>query len=291
MSLQVYRDVAVLKFLKGELDTLERLSSDQYVRFRNTPAWAPYLQEIPTMNVFGEVMDVTKPPFDDKRVRQAMNYALNKDDTVRLNNGRAVVAHGVLPPLMPGYDPTMRPYPYDPARARALLAAAGYPNGFDVTYTTTKDELAEKIAQSMQADLAAVGVRMQIQLLTFPAFLTAAGKHELPFAFIAWLMDFPDPWDFLEVNFHSKMIIPVNSMNSGNYANPEVDRLLDAGRAEQDRPKRLALYHRVEEILHDDCPWIWHYHAVVVEVIQPYVKGYKYHPVWMRNYRETWLDR
>jgi ABC-type transport system substrate-binding protein len=202
-----------------------------------------------------------------------------------------VVAHGILPPLMPGYDSTLLPYPHDPEKARALLAEAGYPDGFDVVYVTLKDELSEKVAQSMQADLAEVGVRMRIQLMTFPAYLSATTRRQLDFAYTSWYMDFPDPWNFLEVKFHSRMISDEGSNNDTGYRNPEVDALLDAARKEGDREQRLALYRRVERILHDDAPWIFHYHAVTVEVTQPYVKGYRNHPVWTRDQRDTWLDK
>lgn len=290
MYLLVPRDVAVLKFLRGELDTVDRLSSDEYLRFAQTPAWAPYLEKTVQMNVYGELMDVTRPPFDDRRVRQAMNYAIRKQDTIKLYNGRAVIAHGILPPGMPGYDPAIAPYPHDPEKARRLLAEAGYPNGFEITYTTTKDEIAEKLAQSMQADLAEVGVRMRIELVTFPTYLDLVGRRRLPFAYTAWFMDFPDPWNFLEVKFHSRMIADENSNNDTGYANPEVDRLLDAARVEQDRDRRLALYRQAERILIEDCPWIFHYHSMTVEVRQPYVMNYRQHPVWTRDYREAWLD-
>ena len=196
----------------------------------------------------------------------------------------------MLPPLMPGYDPAMKPYPYDPEKAKALLAEAGYPNRFETTYTTLQTEISVKVAQSIQADLAKVGVKVRIQLLTFPAYLTASGRRELPFSYASWLMDFPDPWDFLEVRFHSRMIAAENSNNDTGYANPEVDRLLDEARGELDRTRRLALYHRVEEILYEDCPWIWNVHRLMVEVRQPYVMNYKPHPVWIRDYRRTWLD-
>ena len=291
MSLQVSRDVAVLKFLRGELDSLERLSSDKFVLFAKAPAWKPYVRLTPLTNVYGELMDVTKPPFTDKRVRQAMNYAINKEDSKRVYNGRMVISHGLLPPSMPGYDPTMKPYPHDPAKARALLAEAGYPHGFDIDYYTLHDEIAGKLAQSMQADLAEVGVRMRIHEMTFPTYLSAVGRHQLSFAYSAWIMDFPDPWNFLESKFHSRFIAPTNSTNDNNYSNPEVDRLLDAARVEPDRAKRLAMYHQVELILYDDAPWIWHYHSMASEVLQPYVKGYDFHPVYLRDYRTTWLDK
>ena len=291
MNLQVQRDVAMLKLLRGELDTIDRLSSDKYVLFARSPEWKDLVRINRALNVYGERMDVTQPPFDDKRVRQAMNYALDKQDSYLLYNHRLVISHGALPPDMPGYDPTMKPYPHDPEKARRLLAEAGYPDGFDVDYYCTNDEIAVKLAQSIQSDLAEVGVRMRIRPISFPTYLSAVGRKQLPFSYTAWFMDFPDPWNFLEIKFHSKNIAPVNSNNDSYYSNPEVDRLLDAARVEPDRDKRLALYHQVELILYDDCPWIWHYHGTVTEVVQPYVKNYHHHPVYLRDYRETWLDR
>jgi peptide/nickel transport system substrate-binding protein len=99
-------------------------------------------------------------------------------------------------------------------------------------------------------------------------------------------MDYPDPTDFLAVKFLS-----TSSTNDTGYSNPEVDRLLEAAHLEPDRNRRLALYHQVEEIVFDDCPWIWHFHDQIVEVVQPYVKNYQYQPVYQRDYRETWLDQ
>jgi oligopeptide transport system substrate-binding protein len=291
LSLQVQRDVSVLKFLRGEIDTIERLSADKYVQFAHSPEWKPYLRLTPLANVYGELMDVTRKPFTDRRVRQAMNYAINKEDSKRIYNGRMVISHGILPPSMPGYDPTMKPYPYDPVKAKALLVEAGYPDGFDIDYYCTHDEIAGKLAQSMQADLAAVGVRMHIHEMTFPTYLSAVGRHQLSFAYAAWFMDFPDPWNFMENKFHSKFISPVNSTNDNNYSNPVFDRLLDQARVEPDRAKRLALYHQAELILYEDAPWIWHYHGVASEVVQPYLKGYHFHPVYLRDYREAWLDK
>ena len=290
VQLLIPRDVSVLKFLSGESDEVNQLPSDEYLRFAQTPAWQPYLSRVTLMRVFGERMDVTKPPFNDRRVRQAMNYALNKEDSVRLYNGRALIAHGMLPPPMEGYDPSIPPYPHDPTRARQLLAEAGYANGFDVTYSYAKDEIAYKLSQSIQSDLAEVGVRVRLSPMTFPAYITAVGRNELPFSFTGWTMDYPDPSNFLETKFHSKMIAAENANNDTGYSNPEVDRLLDEAHRETDHQKRLATYNRVERILHDDCPWIWHYHQIDVNVRQPYLMNAVPHPVWLRSFRDAWLD-
>jgi ABC-type transport system substrate-binding protein len=290
MHLLLSRDVARLRFLRGEIDTLDRIAADDYARFARMPAWEPYMFRSPAMGYFAEVMNTRRPPFDDRRVRQAMNYAIDREDLIKLANGLAVPAHGPLPPGMLGYDSTRKPYPYDPERARQLLAEAGYPDGFEVTYSVVQDEWGEKIAQSIQADLAKVGVKMKIQRLTFPVYATAVGKGELPFAFSGWLMDFPDPWNFLEVKFHSRMIANENSNNDSFYSNPDLDRLLDEARREQDRERRAELYRRAEEILFEDAPNVWRFHAMRVEARHPYVMNYQPHPVWLRDYRRTWLD-
>src|SRR5687768_6158185 len=106
----------------------------------------------------------------------------------------------------------------------------------------------------------------------------------------SWLMDYPDPTNFLDIRFHSRMISDHNSNNDSFYRNPEVDRLLDEARKDLDPARREAAYHRVERILYDDAPWLWHYHPVVMEVVQPYVRDFELHPVLVRDFRAVWLD-
>jgi ABC-type transport system substrate-binding protein len=291
IDMHVDRDTAVLNFLRGDYDTVDRLSSDMYVRFARSPKWKPHIIVSPGMNSYGELMSERCDPRLNKQVRLAFNYALDKDDSRILSNGRYIVAHGIYPPGLPSYDANLAPYPHDVAKARALMAAGGYPHGFDITYTTLKDELQEKLAESIQSDLAEIGVRVHIQLVTFPAYLTAVGRNQLCFAYSAWVMDFPDPWDFIEVKFHSRYIGDTNASNDAAYKNPALDAVLDAARRERDAHKRVALYQEAERILYADPPWIWHYHSTWVEFLQPYVKGYAYHPVYQRDTRYVWLDR
>src|SRR5262249_12288214 len=160
-----------------------------------------------------------------------------------------------------------------------------------LVYVTTNDEETEKVAASLQSDLAAAGVRVHIAVMSWSAWATAVSQLDGPaLSFTSWVADFPDPVNFFEPRFHSRSIKPADSSNDSFYANPEADRLLDAARGEIDPARRAALYRRVERILHDDAPWIWDYHRVNTEVIQPYVRGYQQHPIWMRDYTSTWLD-
>jgi ABC-type transport system substrate-binding protein len=287
----VPRDTQFQLFERGELDSAEQLAAPDYLFVMTEPAWQPHLHRTVVLNAFGSRMDVGKKPFDDRRVRQALNYALDKSHTARLLNGTSVAAHGILPPGMLGRDPELAPYPRDVARARALLAEAGYPDGIDVEYVTARDEEREKVAASLQSDLAEAGVRVRIVLLSWSTYLTAVGQRSGPaFSYTSWIADFPDPANFLEPRFHSRAIKPTGSTNDSFYANPELDALLDAARQELDPERRAAMYRRAERILYDDAPWIWDYHRLTTEVTQPYVRGYQPHRIWLRDYTSAWLD-
>jgi oligopeptide transport system substrate-binding protein len=289
----VRRDTQFLMFQNGELDAAEKLAPPDYLWLIDQKAWAPYVQQRVVMNAYGSRMNVTKQPFDDRRVRQAMNYAIDKDHDLKLLNGSAVASHGILPPGMFGRDATIAPYPHDPVKARALLAEAGYPHGFATTYVVMADDEAERLAGSLQVDLAEVGIRVDIEPMAFATYATAIGRRHdgADFAKATQVADFPDPTNFLDVRFATSAIQDENSNNDAFYSNPELDTLLAAARGEPDRGKREAMYHRAERILYDDAPWIWEYHQMMTEVIQPYVAGYSLHPIWFRDYARAWLDR
>ncbi len=284
----VPRDIAWLGFARGELDVVDRLPPTAWLAIRQQAAWRPYLHVVPQLSTFGARMDVRRPPFDDVRVRRALNLAVRKDSQVRALHDLAVPAHGLLPPAMMGRDDALAPYPHDPARAKALLAEAGHGAGLAVEYVTVKEEYAERLAQLLQADLAAVGVRVTITVLSFAAFLEAtSGPSPPPFSYTSWLVDYPDPSNFLDVRFHSRAI---GTTNDSGYANPEVDRLLDEARGHRDPAARAARYRQVEQRLYDDAPWIWGYHPQLAAVVQPYVRNVAPHPIWVHDLTAAWLD-
>jgi len=287
----VARDVQLMMFERGELDAAERLTAPDLLWLGETPAWQPYIHRRVLMNAYGSRMNTRKKPFDDRRVRQALNYALDKQHTVKLLDGAAIAAHGMLVPGLLGRDESLPPYPHDPAKARALLAEAGYPHGFDVEYALQADDEAERLAQSMQADLATVGVRVRLSRMSVATLGEALGRADgPPFAKVGWTADSPDPSSFFDACFHSRALASDYTTNWSFYANPALDQLLDDARREPDTSKRAALYRRVERILYDDAPWLWDYHQMMTEVTQPYVAGYEPHAIWLRDYTSAWLD-
>jgi ABC-type transport system substrate-binding protein len=282
------RDTQFLMFERGELDAVDRLAPPDYLWVIAQPEWQPYVYRVQQMNAYGARMNVRVKPFDDRRVRQALNYALDKQHAIKLLQGAAVAAHGILPPGIAGRDDALPPYPHDPARAKALLAEAGYPNGFDVDYAIINDDEAERLAGSLQADLAAVGVRVHLVEMAYGTYATALTADDgPPFAQVGWVADYADPGSFFDPSLHSRAI---GGTNYSFYANPELDELLDAARGEPDPAKRDAAYRSAERIVREDAPWIWSYHQLTTEVVQPYVKSYAPHPIWARDYTAAWLD-
>lgn len=281
------RETMLVEFLKGNLDVLDgRICTDSVLLARDEK-WSRYVERAPLPIITTDMMNTQRKPFDDRRVRQAFNYAINRNDTVKLANGRAIAANGYLPPNVPGHNALRPIWPYDPERARALLVEAGHRDGFDVSYATVRDEMAQKIALSMQGDLEAIGVRMKIETLTFPAYINAIAQGDLEFAFSGWSMDFPDPWNFLEVKFHGRMVAA--GTNDSRYMNPEVDRLLDTARYELDAAKRFSLYQRAENIIVEDCPHVWHYFSSALDVRHPRVRGPIRHPARDLFFRDTYV--
>ena len=287
------REVAFLKFESGEVDQLDRLTSPDYLWVISNPELKKLLLTGPAMDFMGEQMNTEMPPFDNKKFRQALNYAVNKQVQIKLRNNRYEEARGPLPPQLPGFDDTLVGYPYNLEKAKKLMAEAGYPNGYPgrITYWTPVSEASIQLSQALQQDLKAVGVDMEIKLVDFPTYLTASGRRgTVAFSYGAWLMDFPDPSNFLIPLFHSMNATDENATNGSFYVNPHVDELLELGQKEVDPVRRLEYYREVQRIVVDDAPYIFEYHQLKTEMVQPWVKGYRLETVWPRNFRTTWLD-
>lgn len=283
--------LAILKFESGGLD-ISGIPSSDFVRITTDPRWkAAVVSEVAlTTQYLG--LNAQMAPFHDRRVRQAVNSAVDKARIVRLLNGRGTVARGVLPPTMPGYDPSLPGYPYDPERARALLAEAGYPDGFSVDLWLVHGDDPDRIAQAVQYDLRRVGVRVRLKLVSFPALIDAVGRpNTTAFFLLAWAADFPDPSNFLDVLFHSNQIAPVDSNNNTFYVNPAVDALLDRARRTLDPEGRMALYREAERQVVADAPWVFLYHPIGYAIHQPWVRGHAIHPLRALRLEEIAIAR
>ena len=226
----------------------------------------------------------------DARVRQALIYAIDRQAIIdEVTKGRFVLARGILPPGTLGYNPQLAGYSYDPARARELLAAAGYPQGRGLPpLTIWAGVKLEREHQLVTQYLGAVGVRAEFKYVTeWPQFNRMLANGDLPIFQYAWQADGPDPDLFLFKLFHSK-----SPRNYTGYANAEVDALLVRARNEADDLRRADLYRRAEQLVMNDAAVIPFFHSPYERVFQPYVKsievtglGDPYIP-----FRKIWLE-
>lgn len=281
--------MALMMFERGEID-ISGIPLPDFQRVLADPRLRALAHSAPDSAIYYCSMNCELPPFTDKRVRQAFNYAIDKDRIARILSGIATPAKGVLPPQMPGYNPDLRGYPYDPARARRLLAEAGYPRGLSVELMTRSRPNEKRWVEAIQQDLANVGVTVAIRPVAFPEWLDLSGKRgQVPFTVNAWFMDYPDPSNFLDVLLNGTKITAQNSNNRAFYNNDRVNDLLARAAAMTDAPARLKLYQEIEQIVVDDAPWIFLYHPTTWRLVQPWVHNFRIHPVWSSTEDRVWL--
>ena len=223
-----------------------------------------------------------KKPFDDKRVRQALNYAVNKEAIVRdVLKGTGTPSRGPVLPNTWAADATLKAYPYDPARARKLLAEAGYPNGFSTTLWVPESGsgMQSPVAMStvMQSNLKAVGVNVVLQTMEWGAFLAKLRTKEQELFALSWMAGTEDPDMVMYPLLHSSQWTP-NGPNRALYKNPKFDDLLQQARLTTDQARRASLYKEAQRILVDDAPWIFVDHEIQIAAVARRVQGFKLHP-------------
>ena len=223
-----------------------------------------------------------KKPFDDKRVRQALNYAVNKEAIVKdVLKGTGAVSKGPVLPNTWGADAALKAYPYDPQKAKQLLAEAGYPNGFSTTLWVPESGsgMQSPVAMStvMQSNLKAVGVNVALQTMEWGAFLAKLRTQEQELFALSWMAGTEDPDMVMYPLLHSSQWTP-NGPNRALYKNTRFDELLAQARLVTDQAERAKLYREAQKILVEDAPWVFVDHEVQIAAVSKRVQGFKLHP-------------
>ena len=217
------------------------------------------LIERPSLNVGYLGMTVTRKPFDDKKVRQAVNYAIDKEALISaFYEGKADVATNPMPPAVSGFNEEISAYPYDPEKAKALLKEAGYDGSkalelwaMPVPRPYMPD--GQKIAEAIQKNLEDVGIKTKIVSYEWATYLEKAAKGEADMFLLGWTGDNGDADNFLYT------LLDEQSIGSNNYTyfkNSETHKLLLEAQKETDEDKRNELYKKAQEIFHDEAPWV-----------------------------------
>ena len=286
-------DVASARFRNGDLDVLYRPSKVNRLFLRSAEPWASYRAETPSASVFALGLNCELPPFDNVHVRRAVAFAIDRSKLEKLDPGQVIAATQILPPMLAPHDPDLpSKQVFDLERAKEEMRKAGFPNGLDEPVQLwVRGEGEVRVAQLFQQDLREIGIEIELKMVSFATYLKETGKPRVAqAAFTGWHQDFPDPSNFMDILFHSRSIHPENSENRSFYRNPKLDAILDRARPETDRAKRLSLYAEANAILAEEAPWAFLYYPVDMFVWQPYVKGFRPHPVWLNEYRNVWLD-
>jgi len=223
-----------------------------------------------------------KKPFDDRRVRQALNYAVNKDAIVRdVLKGTGSLSRGPVLPGTWGADSGLRPYPYDPERAKKLLAEAGFASGFSTSLWVPESGsgMQSPVAMStvIQSNLKAVGVNVNLQTMEWGAYLAKLRTKEQDLFALSWMAGNEDPDMVMYPLLHSTQWTP-NGPNRALYKNDKFDDLLHQARLTTDQKKRAELYREAQRILVDDPPWIFIDHEIQTAAHSKRVQGFKLHP-------------
>jgi ABC-type transport system substrate-binding protein len=252
--------VAVLRLKKGEVDIVgDGIPPAQFAEVMADPANKELIAVGEQLHTGYVTMNVTQAPFDNLKVRQAVNMAINKDRIVRLINNRGVPASQALPPAMPGYNPDNKGYAYDPEGAKKLLSEAGSGDITTELYAMNVDPN-PRIAQAIQQDLAAVGIKAEIRSLAQAEVIAAGGAGKAPMIWsggMAWIADFPDP-----ANFYYGILGCAGAVEGGwnwsKYCNKDLDSraekadaLVKADQAEA----RIAEWKAIFDDVLKDAPW------------------------------------
>ena len=254
--------VALLRLQKGEIDVPgDGIPPAKFQEVMNDPEQKARVVEGGQLHTGYVTMNVNIPPFDNVKVRQAVNMAINKERIVQLINNRAVPANQPLPPSMPGYAKDYKGYAYDAEKAKALLAEAGHADGFETELYVMNTDPNPRIAQGIQQDLAAIGIKANIQALAQANVIAAGGEKDgAPMIWsggMAWIADFPDPSNFYGPILGCGGAVP-GGWNWSWYCNEDLDRqaaeadsIVDPAKAEE----RYKMWSDIYTKIMDDAPW------------------------------------
>jgi ABC-type transport system substrate-binding protein len=244
----------------GEIDIAWALIPEDVEKTRDNPDLV--VVEAAGLNTNSVEFNVTKEPFTSKEVRQALNYAVNKEELSEgLYNGNMVPAGGVLPPVDWAFNPDLKSYPYDPDRARELLAEAGYDESNPLTFTFMAytiprgyNPAGDRLATAIQEYWSEIGVQSDIQTGEWTQYRADRRAGLFACDLYGWQGDNGDPDNFLATFFNSAN---KGGGNTSFYENPEVDELLVQAVRVSDMEERKALYYQAEQIVVDDAPWVF----------------------------------
>ncbi len=271
-------NTAFLEFKAGNID-YTTIPVGKVKATEQDPELKDNVISTPLLALYYYGMNVQIEPFkDNPKLREAMNYAIDKQNICDvIMEGVPTPATGIVPRGIIGFKENQAPYTYDPEKAKALLAEAGYPNGEGLPtlkfgFNTGAGH--EALAEALQADLKDIGVNIEIEGYEWGTMLEKAKAGELAFYRLGWIADYPTMDNFLFPLFYSK-----SADNYSDYNNPEVDKMLIEARAIMDEKERIAKYQEIERKIINDHAFILLYFYGARRVVADHIKGFVLSPM------------
>jgi peptide/nickel transport system substrate-binding protein len=268
----------------GEIDVID------YVQPRDVAAVKAdrnvVVVDVPSLADFAYQLNLTRPPFATKALRQAVAYSVDLEQIVKgvwLNVG--VPANGPIPPTSWAYDRSIAPIKRDLARAKAKLAEGGQPSGFTFTMTTNNIPINVQEAEVIQAQLREAGITMKIKLVDSATLIADGNNKNFEMISFQW-SGRPDP-DGNTYQFYKTT--PGTSFNWSGISNPQIDALLDRSREVSSQAERKKLFSDLTRILQDELPNLFIVHPIEPKAFSPKVQGYEPIPDGMMRFKDVWL--
>ena len=280
---------ALLKLQSGEVDALgDGVPPADIPRVMADPQWKDSVYSQPLVAISYMFMNVQMKPFDDVKVRQALSWAINREKLVKLQAGQAMSLWQFYPKGMPGHEDGKVFYGYDPAKAKQLLAEAGYPDGFATQLYTDNVDPNPKLWQSVQADLAAVGVKAALKTMSNNTYYNQQSTPKtLTAGSFGWWMDFPDPSDWIAPLF-SKASAVEGGMNSSFWWSPELETMFAEAQAMTDPEARIAKFSEMQQLISDEAPYVPCYQPIQTTMRSKSTGGFYLHQVYQIDPASYW---
>jgi peptide/nickel transport system substrate-binding protein len=228
---------------------------------------------------------VDKPPFDNPKLRQAIAYAIDREELRRVfwfGNGR--VAQG---PIGNGwaYHKDLKGYTTDLDKAKQLLAEAGHPNGFSETLVVQSLPDQVRLGELIKSQLAKINVTVNLETVNPNDSYARVVARQTNWTLTNWTLR-PDPHGLLYILFHSK-----GFANTTGYKNEQVDSLLEQAMSSYDQARRQQLYFQAQELIVQDAPYVFFWHPASWYVLNPKLQNFKYIPDDVMRVRDLWLSQ
>lgn len=266
----------------GDVDVAQLPPAKDVAAVKKDPSF--FFNSVPSLNFNGIELNTAAEPFNNKALRQAVAYAIDRDQILQtVLFGVGVTSNGPISPPMPAYDQSFKPYTHDVTKAKAKLAEGGKPSGFTFNLLLTAGSPAgQQEAELVKDELKDAGITANLMPEEFTKLVDDAQKHNFQAAFIGWSGRI-DPDGNTYNHFHTG-----GGFNDPQYSNKQVDDLLDQARATYDADKRTSIYKQINQLVVDDAPWIFINHGLSIELHTPKVKGFVDIADGIQRYATVW---